>query len=217
MERRANRQPKPGQAVCAEPGCGAPLWWIGSGKRPQKCGEHAKNPSRYKPGTKLVPVPAKSPSRRAARREDLARGERAKAAAVGELNIVRMALGLGRVDDPVRAARMVGLGELSEEWLLELAQLARSEESRGVREGRPSEIASLYSMFLGLNAVHLLEEVAKMSPGSRAMASRLVQQVIDALGGSKMIYPTVIVNLGAPQVSLPQPGQPDLGPKGPEG
>lgn len=198
MSKRGHQRPKPGQAVCAEPGCGAPLWWVGTGERPKKCGEHARNPPRYKPGTKLVPVPEVARNKRAVEQRARRRTKEAvKGAAVDELKVLRLALGLSQIpDDPERAARMVGLGDLSEETLAEVAELARGDRYRGLREGRPSDVASLYSTFLGLNAVHLLEEVSTLSPGSRAMSGRMAQQIVEALGGSKMIFPVVTVNLG---------------------
>lgn len=195
-------RPAKGQAACVD--CGTGLFWAGVGKRPTKCPACSGKPRRHDPDRELVPVPAEA-SRQSKTRGARARGEERATASGDVWSSRRLAVMLGFTSDERLAARMAGVAvdgrEPTDDELAELVASARHDDLQALREGRPTETAAITNRFLLLNALSMLEQEPLLTIAQRAGAARMAQQVLDALGGGKLIWPEVHVHLGAPRTA----------------
>lgn len=183
-------EPAPGQAACID--CGTGLFWTERGKRPTKCPECSGKPRRSDPDRDLVPVPAEASRQTKTRASLTVREERAEVMANGWA-AQRLSVGLGMTDDLRAAAALAGVtidGRApTEDELVQLAERARSEELKGLRDGMPSETAMMLNRFVMLNAISLLEQEPLIPIAQRASAARMAQQVIDAMAATRSSGP----------------------------
>lgn len=187
----------PGQATCQAPGCSAPLWWAGTGKRPTLCDRHAPNARRVKAGTKLVPVPL-GPGRDTAHERARAQARTAEEAGRMQNAVLRLAIGLHAYPDDPRMAATEG-GVLldgkppTDDELEQLYGEAMHDRYAPFRAGDMAAAARLYRVALMKMGVSLNERELSLSPNVRAQAAVGVQKVLESLGGYRKSFARVVV------------------------
>ena len=156
------------QAKCRHPKCDRPLFWIGTGRRPTLCPEHAPTKPRHDPKKKLIPVPAEESSRAdvdGVRRE---RVEKAKSTA--------------ELLAPIRRAAESQLKDLGE----------RADENQKAINDAAFQ-AECMGALLVLMAVSTGETIDLTPPGNKPFGIGKLLDAYERLGGSEGAV-TQIVN-----------------------
>ena len=157
------------QAKCKQPGCDEPLFWIGTGRRPTLCEEHAPTKRRHDPSKKLVPVPAEPSNRADASGIQRARVEKAKTTA--------------ELLAPIRRAAESQLKDLGE----------RADEDRKAINNAAFQ-AECMGALLVLMAVSTGETIDLTPPGNKPFGIGKLLDAYERLGGSDGAVTKVVNN-----------------------
>ena len=177
-------------AHCA---CGEDLWWLGKGRPPTKCPECGGPTYKDKPGARRV--------KPRTRRAKLARNRTISGKRSDEIRdyteAMRVAVWEGLTGDRETAIRLAtGNPELDSETAARLGRAAAAHD--GLQDGKQSATAELINRWLALAAIEALEKLPLINPGQIAGSLRTAQQALDGMGGGKLAFPHVTVEIAGP-------------------
>jgi hypothetical protein len=192
---------KADQAECARSECGRGLWWLGSGRRPTQCWEHARKPVEWTRSTALVPVP-RNRSARDRREKRKQQGEERGTAAALYLEPLETAIWyalLGETDEAAsRAAKIATAGRkpaADEKAIKELIRLAKSPDFELARAGSSAFGGKLAGFCLLLILIASVKNADRIPPQNLLFSARQAQEIFKGFGGSLSGYTKVSLDL----------------------